>query len=568
MAPVSKKARSSSRTTRNSPTKAKTVDDSKETPTKAKRSPSKVSVSPSIKLRKDLVAPNSTSPPQVNGDLDETPTKRRRRSRETKKRKPLIDEDSTMNSAVFGDEFDEINATKKLKEEKRFNCPYCKQGFSRKYDMEKHSRKHTGDKPYQCGICGRRFVQVGSLAVHMRAHTGEMPYKCDTCDKGFAVKERLRLHQRTHTGERPYKCEFCDKSFARGGQLMVHRRTHTGDKPYICADPDCNLKFTSSGNLKTHMKLHVGSREFQCHLCDKAYPRADTLKRHILSFHENKRLYKCDVCNKSFKGHIRDHMRTHAEDREEKPFGCNQCKARFNQRSQLTVHMRVHTGERPYSCKICARSFSHSTALKLHLRMHTGEKPHVCKLCKKAFAQLPHLKKHMLCVHDTDKPYYCERCEIFFKIKIEYQDHVETKHPDEIPEDLVGIAMPPESDQGSIKDIQFIQIPVQTVELSDDGRQLMPMEKMRTLLALLLKKISTPGRLKKLGFGTRLIDEVLKESITASGRSPCNEEGLDIREILQNNIQILLDWTIPEEYMNYFRSESKRTEEILEELAA
>ena len=40
------------------------------------------------------------------------------------------------------------------------------------------------------------------------------------------------------------------------------------------------------------------------------------------------------------------------------------------------------------------------------------------------------------------------------------------------------------------------------------------MEKMRTLLALLLKKISTPGRLKKLGFGTRLIDDVLKESIS------------------------------------------------------
>ena len=96
----------------------------------------------------------------------------------------------------------------------------------------------------------------------------------------------------------------------------------------------------------------------------------------------------------------------------------------------------------------------------------------------------------------------------------------------------------------------------------------MPVEKMRTLLALLLKKISTPGRLKKLGFGTRLIDEVLKESIEASGRKPVVEnQGDSDSYILMANIQILLDWTIPEDYMTYFRSENKSVDEILEELA-
>ncbi len=347
---------------------------------------------------------------------------------------------------------------------------------------------------------------------------------------------------------------------------------------------------------------------------NQAYPRADTLKRHILSFHENKRLYKCDVCGKSFKGHIRDHMRTHAEDKEEKPFGCTQCGARFNQRSQLTVHMRVHTGERPYSCKICARSFSHSTALKLHLRMHTGEKPHVCKLCGKAFAQLPHLKKHMLCVHNTDKPYYCKRCAAFFKVKSEYQEHVEQEHPDDVPDDLKGVAVPTASsppeekkvdvkvtaaetvsspasskekkgdDKGEVKDATtevVAAVPststsfVQPHSSSSSSSTNMPMEKMRTLLALLLKKISTPGRLKKLGFGTRLIDDVLIESIQASGRTPRRlHDGLegppteDEGQVLSANIQILLEWTIPEEYMEYFKAERKTTTEILEELAA
>ena len=51
----------------------------------------------------------------------------------------------------------------------------------------------------------------------------------------------------------------------------------------------------------------------------------------------------------------------------------------------------------------------------------------------------------------------------------------------------------------------------------------MPLQKIRTLLALLLKKISTSGRPKKHGIGTRLIDEVLKESIEASGRKACEE---------------------------------------------
>ncbi len=46
------------------------------------------------------------------------------------------------------DEEDEAEASNS-KEERKFKCPYCKQAFSRKYDMEKHSRKHTGDKPYK-----------------------------------------------------------------------------------------------------------------------------------------------------------------------------------------------------------------------------------------------------------------------------------------------------------------------------------------------------------------------------------------------------------------------------------
>ena len=201
----------------------------------------------------------------------------------------------------------------------------------------------------------------------------------------------------------------------------------------------------------------------------------------------------------------------------------------------------------------------------------------------------------MLCVHNTDKPYYCEKCEEFFKIKTEYQEHVEKNHPDEIPEDLQGTSLntpnvitdevtekpepvakkeaekkPEKKTRRGRKAAEKAEAEEDTkneIEQDSDLEVTMPMEKMRTLLALLLKKISTPGRLKKLGFGTRLIDDVLKESITASGRTPCADEKLSDQAKLKKNIRILLDWTIPEDYMAYFKAENKSIDEILEELA-
>ena len=113
----------------------------------------------------------------------------------------------------------------------------------------------------------------------------------------------------------------------------------------------------------------------------------------------------------------------------------------------------------------------------------------------------------------------------------------------------------------SIQDIQIVDV----IPTEDWG--VMPLQKMRTLLALLLKKISTPGRLKKLGFGTRLIDQVLKESIEASGRKPCEDTSLSEGSLLKKNIEILLEWTIPADYMSTFREANKSVEEILEELA-
>jgi len=95
----------------------------------------------------------------------------------------------------------------------------------------------------------------------------------------------------------------------------------------------------------------------------------------------------------------------------------------------------------------------------------------------------------------------------------------------------------------------------------------MPVNRMRVLLAVLLKRISTPARLDALGFGRRLIDDVLRESIESSGRKACLDLA-DEGERLRKNVEILLDWTVPKQYMERFRRESRSTEELLEELTS
>lgn len=58
---------------------------------------------------------------------------------------------------------------------------------------------------------------------------------------------------------------------------------------------------------------------------------------------------------------------------------CEHCGKMFKAASNLTVHIRVHTGERPFRCGYCEKSFAKKINLIHHIRTHTGEKPFKCE---------------------------------------------------------------------------------------------------------------------------------------------------------------------------------------------
>ncbi|BET03128.1 Zinc finger, C2H2 type [Nesidiocoris tenuis] len=411
-------------------------------------------------------------------------------------------------------------------------CAECGKSFDASFKLKKHMRAHTGEKPYTCQECGLSYSQSGGLRNHIViVHRNEKVFQCHYCGKGFPIKDRLKLHLRIHTGEKPYSCQHCSKSFARGSQLTQHLRTHTKDRPYTC--PQCNSNFVCRNNLLHHIKRHQGERDYVCHKCGKTFIRRDSLQKHLAWFHANLKAFECKICNKRYKGHLLQHMRIH---RAEKPHKCSWCEMRFVQRSQLTVHERTHSGIRPYRCAVCHMAFAHSTALKMHIRRHTGEKPFKCLICPdRAFSQLPHLKKHMLSIHKTNRPYYCVTCKDFFLTKVQLEEHLEACSP--------GVKQ----------------------EEGEEENAVMPVGRMRLLLAILLQKISTPEKLEKLRFGKRLIDDVLVESIEQSGRTPCKDASLTESERLSENVKILLEWTVPKEHMDKFKQERRSMEELLDE---
>ncbi|CAK9803026.1 Gastrula zinc finger protein 5-1 [Anthophora quadrimaculata] len=290
---------------------------------------------------------------------------------------------------------------------------------------------------------------------------------------------------------------------------------------------------------------------------------------------------------------------------QEKKYCCVVCEARFKGSGGLRNHYKIVHGAGPiFKCDECGKEFPLKERLKLHVRTHTGFKPYKCPECEKSFArggqlvqhrrthsQLPHWKKHMKCIHGRNEPYACKQCPSFFRIKNDLECHEKTCHPETGTErnartnidSIPMLAIPMTS---TLNALQTTTTTITTTTITTTNSfsnenviidkpspppskyRVMTVERMRLLLAVLLKRISKQERLDELGFGKRLIDEVLHDSLISAGKDPVVSHGLSELETLTRNLEIFLKWTVPKEHWENFRRLNKTPEDILETLTA
>ncbi|XP_037774942.1 zinc finger protein 37-like [Penaeus monodon] len=276
-----------------------------------------------------------------------------------------------------------------------------------------HVRVHTKEKPYTCEFATRLFTEINLATMSFLADWMLLATHTDDeiLSRGVSVKEE---HSDDVTEETCLEIKEEPFDYECHDETVFCVPFVADEYGNKCLSDEDEAMHKESLKEDTQVKVEASFTCFTCDVCGEKFSEKSDINIHM-RVHTKKKPYSCDICNKGFpsQSDLTRHVRVHTK---EKPYSCEFCSKAFSERSNLVCHIRVHTKEKPYSCEICTKSFSCKSGLVKHMRVHTKEKPYNCEICKKDFAHKTCLVSHMK-IHTNEKPYSCEICNKAFSEK-------------------------------------------------------------------------------------------------------------------------------------------------------
>ena len=141
-----------------------------------------------------------------------------------------------------------------------------------------------------------------------------------------------------------------------------------------------------------------------------------------------------------------------------KKFLCPVCKCQLSWKTNLSVHLRTHSGERPFQCVLCLNRFRQKAHLYKHFRCSHGHKvsPYNCMFCTESYSRSPNdLYNHITEVHKRETDELTNNNNLISNnnnVKTEFMEKSKEEEEDEVqPENLSQEKEKTVVDQGESK---------------------------------------------------------------------------------------------------------------------
>lgn len=307
-------------------------------------------------------------------------------------------------------------------------CPQCNVLILNELHRDTHLCGHNA----KCKFCDTLFGGLGSLWTHMLGVHNDQILTCTLCP--CLVLSETDLLEHLLVKHKVIVKINCSKMRRKKLKDTSHNRKEVRENSGFVS----NLSFNSMDKNqrkelreKTRMTID-GVEKFACKECPSIVNTFSSLMRHMAYAHCDETPYPCNHCSKAFK--TKNKLRIHKNSVHERTrsYDCHFCGRGFAISSNLTNHLRIHTGEKPYVCDECGMKFAQSSSLYSHKITHKQDACHVCSDCGRGFLRAYQLRNHRREIHLgvlPPKSHTCDSCGAGFRTNAQLRRHQATHNP-------------------------------------------------------------------------------------------------------------------------------------------